>query len=156
MTIPTEPDEQLRWLVDRACISDLLVAYARCVDGKEFDELAALFSETGELALPFVSLPASEIAAGSAEALSPYWATHHMSSNHAIDIVGDRARSRSYFQAVHVPSIESIGAHGDIGGWYDNTYVRESDNRWKFNVVGVTFRWTLGGGFPGEGQPLRR
>jgi ketosteroid isomerase-like protein len=140
-------DDQLQWLVDRARISDLLVAYAWLVDTGDFDALAALFTDDGALHLPFSTLPTAEIASGSRVALGPYAATHHISANHDIEISGDVASSRSYFQAAHVPDTGQPGRHADIGGRYDNTY-RRVDGQWRFVVVRVTFVWTLGSGFP--------
>jgi ketosteroid isomerase-like protein len=140
-------DDRLQWLVDRARISDLLVAYAWLVDTGDFDGLAALFADDGALHLPFATLPTSELAGGSKIALGPYAATHHISANHAIEITGDSASSRSYFQAVHVPTTDEAGRHADIGGRYDNTY-RRINGQWRFVVVRVTFVWTLGSGFP--------
>jgi ketosteroid isomerase-like protein len=140
-------DDRLQWLVDRARISDLLVAYAWLVDTGDFDGLAALFADDGALHLPFATLPTSEIAAGSRIALGSYASTHHISANHAIEISGDVASSRSYFQAVHVPTTDEPDRHADIGGRYDNTYRRVND-QWRFVAVRVTFVWTLGSGFP--------
>ena len=144
----TSREDQLQWLVDRARISDLLISYAWLVDTADFDALAALFTEDGALELPFGTLPTSEIAAGSRAALGKYGATHHLSANYAIEINGDVASSRSYFQAVHVPTTDDPGVHADIGGRYHNTY-RRVDGEWRFVVVRLAFVWTLGAGFPG-------
>jgi hypothetical protein len=145
------PEAQLQWLVDRAQINDLLIEYARSVDAADFDALTALFVEGGALVLPFARLAREEIEPGSVVALGPYWKTHHMGSNYAIEVDGDRATSHSYFQAVHIHDESNPGAHGDLGGWYDNTYVRIAEG-WRFETVEVSFAWSLGGGFPGTGQ----
>lgn len=142
--VPATADDQLRWLVDRACISDLLVAYARAVDMKDFVGLASLFAEDGALELPFARVPKRDIATSSAKHLGQYWATHHLSANHAIGIRGDSAQSRSYFVAAHVPDGRELERHADTAGWYDNTYRRIADV-WQFVTVRVTFIWRLGG-----------
>jgi SnoaL-like domain len=148
---PVTAEDQLQWLVDRAQISDLLIEYARCVDAADFEALTALFAEGGALVLPFARLEREQIAPGSVQALGPYWKTHHMGTNYAIEVDGDRAKSHSYLQAVHIHSESNLGAHGDLGGWYDNTYVRTEEG-WRFEIVSLTFAWTSGGGFPGAGQ----
>ncbi len=146
-SVATSREDQLQWLVDRAQISDLLVTYAWLVDTGDFDALAALFTDDGALELPFGRLPAAEIAEGSRVALGQYAATHHLSANYALEIDGDSASSRSYFQAVHVLTTDDPGSHADIGGRYDNTY-RRVDGHWRFVVVHLTFVWTHGSEIP--------
>jgi hypothetical protein len=134
--------------VDRACISDLLVNYARLVDEKRFDELADMFTADGVLELPFAEVPRDSLPESSREHLGPFALTHHMSSNHAIEIAGITATSRSYMQATHVPDPGATEIHGDIGGWYDCDYLRTTAG-WRFARIRLTFVWTLGGPLPG-------
>jgi hypothetical protein len=143
MQAPPSVEGQVRWLVDRAQIGDLLVEYARLVDTKDFDTLTGYFVDGGKLVLPFFTLSKEEIAPRSLEGLAPYVATHHLSANHAITIDGDTASSRSYLQAVHVPDGDDLDRHGDVGGWYDCTY-RRTPEGWRFVEVNLTFVWTRG------------
>jgi hypothetical protein len=144
---PTEPGAQLQWLLDRACIGDLLVEYARCVDERDFEGLADTFDDEGVLELPFASKPKVELAATSAEDLGRFFATHHISTNHAIEVDRDRARARAYLQAVHVPDGSEPARHGDVGGWYD-CELRRTEAGWRFQRVRLTALWTLGEDFP--------
>jgi SnoaL-like domain len=145
---PSDDSSRLAWLVDRACISDLLVHYARLVDERRFEELADLFTADGVLELPFAEVSRDSLPKSSHKHLGPFASTHHMSSNHAIEIAEITAKSRSYMQAAHVPDSDSQDVHGDIGGWYDCDY-RRTTSGWRFARIRLTFVWTLGGPLPG-------
>lgn len=145
---PATPEAQLRWLVDRACISDLLVEFARRVDDHDFAGMSELYVEGGVLRLPFGDLPKHEIGPASDKLIGAYDALHHMSTNHAIAVHGDEAESRSYLQATHIRDTSVPSGHGDVGGWYDCTYQRTPAG-WRFVVVHLTFVWTLGADLPG-------
>jgi hypothetical protein len=147
---PQRAEEQLQWLIDRAQIQDLLVAYARCADEKDWDGFADLYADEGRLVLPFGDITRDQMAASCERVLRPFGRTHHMFSNFAIDIDGDTASSRHYLHATHVYDAEQQGRHADIGGWYDNEYRRTEDG-WRFVSVNLTFIWSDGAPFePGD------
>ena len=137
-------------------ISDLLVRFASALDTRDFAGYAALYTHDGILELPdpkascHFTLRQPELAEAVPKSLGRYSATHHLSCNHQIDIDGDRAKSRSYLQAVHV----GIGPrdHWSAGGWYDCEYRREPDG-WRFTRVRLTAVWL--DGEPGEIRPDR-
>jgi 3-phenylpropionate/cinnamic acid dioxygenase small subunit len=142
------PEQQLRWLVDRAQISDRLHEFARALDSRDWQAYIDGYADGGELDLPdpvgggrFV-IPKAKLAEF-VQALAGYTATHHVSSNHQIVVDGNRATSRSYLQAVHVRG--EATDHWTAGGWYDCTYLRTPEG-WKFNRVRLTTVWI-------DGQP---
>lgn len=142
-TAPSEPAEQLRWLVDRALISDLLVEFARALDERDWDAYAATYADDGELAIsPTVAHRGrAGLAPFVAASLSGYpGGTHHLSTNHAIRIDGDEATTRSYLVAAHIyePPRQAIGA-----GWYD-CRLRRTAEGWRFAHVGLTIRYVAG------------
>jgi uncharacterized protein (TIGR02246 family) len=148
---PATPEAQLAWLVDRALISDLLISYARLADAADFEGIAALFTEDGEVTAPFGrTYRGREFAKKAGPFMSQFWATHHMSTNHAIEIDGDRATSHSYLQAVHLTREGDPSAHADIGAWYEHTFVRQ-DGAWRIASMDLRFVWTAGEPF---GAPL--
>jgi hypothetical protein len=79
--------------------------------------------------------------------MAVFCGTHHMSTNHAIQIDGDRANTRSYLQAVHLTDPDDNTQHHDVGGWYDNELVRTPDG-WRFTRVELSFVWTAGAPWP--------
>lgn len=60
--------------------------------------------------------------------------THHMSTNHQVQVTDATATSRSPLQAVHVPP---------TGGWYDCEY-RRVDGSWRFTRVVLSMVWETG------------
>jgi hypothetical protein len=150
MTAPRTPEAQLQWLVDRALIGDVLIRYARCADTKDWAGIAALFSEDGTVISPFGDFPGRQFESIAAPLMEPFWATHHISSNHAIEVDGDRASSRSYLQAIHLTDPGDPSVHADIGGWYDHTFERV-DGRWLIASMDLSFVWSDGVPFPASG-----
>ena len=150
-TPPSTPEAQLAWLVDRAQISDLLITYARCADTRDWSGIGALFTDDGEFTAPVGgTFRGRDFPALSGPFMSQFAATHHLSTNHAIEIDGDRATSRSYVQAVHVLGEGDPGTHADIGGWYDHTFAREN-GEWRIASMKLSFVWTDGEPFPSRG-----
>jgi ketosteroid isomerase-like protein len=144
MPAPSTPEGQLAWLVDRAQISDVLIRYARCADLADWPGIAALFTEDGLVTAPFGgSYRGRDFGERAGPFMARFAATHHMSTNHAIEIDGDRATAHSYLQAVHVTAPDERSRHADIGGWYDHTFVRE-DGVWRIASMTLTFVWTAG------------
>jgi hypothetical protein len=68
---PSEPTAQLRWLVDRAAISDLLIDFARALDDKDWEGYAANFAEDGVLALTVAKASPTSWPAASAGMRAP-------------------------------------------------------------------------------------
>lgn len=140
-----DPDRQLRWLVDRAEISDLLVAMARALDEGDGPGYADLFTDDGVLELGSMRVrgrPA--LAAGVTENLGRYAGVWHLSANHGIRVEGDHASARSYVIGVHRHG-EDPARHADMAGWYDTTLERTSQG-WRFATVSAHVSWIAGDG----------
>jgi SnoaL-like protein len=142
-------ETQVNWLVDRARISDLLFSFAAALDTKNWRAYCDNYAESGYIELPdptsstggtFV-LRKDQMMESVPKSLGRYHATHHISTNHQITIEGDKARSRSYLQAVHIA--ERPTEHWTAGGWYDAEYQRQQDG-WKFTRVKLTSVWLDG------------
>jgi ketosteroid isomerase-like protein len=142
---PSDPVEQLQWLVDRAAISDLLVDFARALDDQDWQGYAANYATDGVLEIgPTIShhgrAGMDEFVAGS---LGRYAGTHHLSSNHAIDIDGDTANTRSYLLAAHVLDADDPSRHADGAGWY-RCALRRTPEGWRFTHVTLEIRYLSG------------
>ena len=143
-----ELERQVRWLMDRVAISELLHSFARALDTSDYESYAENYAEGGSIELPDPKRPGCKIVLEKARmleqvpaSLGRYAATHHISTNHQIHIEGDAAKSRSYLLAVHVNREPSD--HWSVGGWYDCEYVRTAGG-WKFNRVRLTPVWVTG------------
>ena len=140
---PADRDAQIQWLVDRALISDLLVEFARALDERDWDAYAGTYAEDGELAISPTIAHKGRAGLGEfvAASLSAYpGGTHHLSTNHAIHLDGDRATSRSYLVAAH---IYEPHRHADGAGWYDCRLRRTVDG-WRLEHVALTIRYVSG------------
>lgn len=146
--IPADPASQLRWLVDRAAISDLFDEYARCVDAKDWQGFAALFIARGSLEVAGVRLEGERIVTAG-DIVADYDRTHHVTTNHAIEINGDRATARARVIATHVRDGQAPTVHGDMGGEYACSMQRTRDG-WRFVHVRAGTVWMNGTDLPGR------
>ena len=154
--------DQLRWLVDRAHIGDLLVEFARALDERDWDAYAATYVEDGEFCIGgMITLrgrDAIRAATASERGIGGYAGTWHGSSNHAITITGDTATTRSYLYGVHLLGGNTFH-HADGSGWYDCTLRRtdgvELAGGWRFTGVRITEVWHAGEPLPHVPAPSR-
>lgn len=142
---PADPAAQLQWLVDRAAVSDLLNDFARALDDRDWEGYAANYTEDGVLDIaPTIRHEGREgMAEFVAASLGRYAATHHLSSNHRIDLDGDIATTRSYLLAAHVFDAEQPHRHADGAGWY-RCRVRRTAEGWRFEHVALVVRYVSG------------
>jgi ketosteroid isomerase-like protein len=146
-------DAALQRLVDRAEISDLLLAFARALDTRDWDAYADTFAEDGEFRIfDQVRSGREELAAGPARDLTRFDRTQHFSTNHVIEVDGDRATAQSYLLAIHVPDAAKLDVHADIGGAYRCDCVRTAGG-WRFRRVTIEVWWTAGAPFAIEHEP---
>jgi 3-phenylpropionate/cinnamic acid dioxygenase small subunit len=136
-------EENVQKLLDRAEINDLLVTYAHCLDTKDWNALADLFTDDGHIGLPFGKLEKKDMARAAAAVLRPFEATQHLYTNIGISIDDDTGRTSHYFQAVHLPTAADQDVHSVIGGRYNNIY-RRTTNGWKLVNVDISFVWSSG------------
>ena len=140
-------DAALRRLLDRAEISDLLTSFAQALDTKDWEGYAETFAEDGEFRIfDQVRVGRAEIAAGPARDLTRFARTQHFSTNHVIEVDGDRARAQSYMLAIHVPDAARPAEHADVGGTYRCECIRTSAG-WRFQRVTIEVWWTAGAEF---------
>ena len=148
---PTDIADQLRWLVDRAAVFDVMVEYTRCIDAREFERQTELMTDDGYIVLPFARIERCDLPRVGNEHLGGYGALQHQIANPLITIEGDRATLRCNFEAVHVngdPGDLGGTDHGDVGGVYEAS-LRRQPGGWKLARVKTVFLWRSGRGAPG-------
>ncbi len=151
----------MQTLLDRAAISDVVIAYATAVDRRDWPLLRSIF--TDRVFLDFRSFDPRlyrEMSANEvielARRLSAFDATQHISANHVHTLEGDRATCVSYMQAGHFlrrPDGEHVCF---LYGYYTHALVRTAEG-WKIDRYALTitaqhgdprvFEWV---GFRGE------
>jgi len=148
--------QQVAYLMDRTAISDLLFAFARAIDTKDWDGYANLFTEDGVVEIP-VKRPdgtpvrhegrkgLAQFVSGDANrpGLGRFLYTHHLSSNHQVAIDGDTATTTSYAQCIHRFD-ENPSNVWELGGWYSCSLRRTADAGWRFTKVHLDMIWEHG------------
>jgi hypothetical protein len=130
-------------LEDRLAITDLTIAYCWAIDTGQWDRLDDIFTPDAhaELGEPAPGLAA--IKARISSALGVLDDSQHIVTNHEIDVDGDRATCRCYFQAQHVRRAAAAGPNFIIAGRYEDTLVR-TPGGWRIDRRILTIMWREG------------
>jgi 3-phenylpropionate/cinnamic acid dioxygenase small subunit len=142
-------DTTLRFLLDRAEISDVQLRYATGLDMRDWVAFRSCF--TDEIEVDFTSLfggsPRKVSADSWAEAarrtVSGLAATQHMITNHVITLDRDEALCVAYVQAQHYLPNEKGDSTQTMGGYYTNRFVRTPVG-WRIRACKLTLTWTTG------------
>ncbi|HSP65950.1 MAG TPA: nuclear transport factor 2 family protein [Candidatus Deferrimicrobium sp.] len=141
MTSIDSPEQQVRWLMDRAAIAECLVRYARCIDRRDWVGLQESYTEDGVMQHGEVSVPREAMPELSEKILAGCSASHHLVGDPSVSIDGDRASTHSHYIATHISEGTTVKRQG--GGWYDCELIR-TERGWKFTKVRSTTAWRTG------------
>lgn len=152
---------QVRGLVDRTEISDLIDRFARDLDdytleGRAFDVdwVRSYFTEDASVDYPPGSAKGAEDIAAliDGKGMAPFQRTHHVTTNHLLDFApdGDRASVRFNLIATHVYADEARerlghepGARFTVGDYYEGEVVRTGEG-WRFTRQTLHVVWIDG------------
>jgi len=132
-------------LIDRARISDTVLAYATGVDRRDWALYRGIFEDevvfdfetwSGE---PARSWPADKWIEAVCATLAPFDATSHMLTNQVIGIEGDEATLTAHMVAVHYFD----GETQELGGFYTHRLRRHGDH-WKIFRCRLVITWERG------------
>jgi hypothetical protein len=159
--------DQVRWLVDRAEIDDLVDRFSRDLDDytrdrRPFDVawVRSYFTDDASVDYPVGSATGAENVSAliDGKGMAPFQRTQHVTANHIVDLDGDRARVRFNLIATHVFTEdirldrgEPPGARFTVGDYYEGTLVRTASG-WRFTHQSLTVTWTDGRP-PGADEP---
>lgn len=121
-------------VLDRLEIHDLVVDYAVAVDERDWATFESLWVPDAHIdytsAGGITGRPA-DVTAWLEQAMAMFAMTQHSVSTHAVHLDGERARGRLNVWTRH--GIESSGEwiFLDVGGWYEDEYVRTPEG-WRF------------------------
>lgn len=138
-------EERVRRLEDLRAVEAVLVAYARCVDGRDAEGVGALFTEEGTLRVPEASplVGRDRIANVYRRLLGALKASTHVVSNQEARLVGpDRAEVRCVLWAWEgfEGSLVFEGAQNRFSfGRYEAVMVRGEDGRWLMESLTISF-----------------
>jgi hypothetical protein len=141
-------DRELRELVDRRAIDDVLIRYTTALDTRQWDLLDQVFTTDAR-----IDYATSGGIKGNAEdlkrwfrdeAFAPFTSWQHHLTNMAVELDGDTAIGRS---SVYNP-LAFIGEDGasavlHVGAWYDDRFARTPDG-WRITERSLGMAWTDG------------
>jgi hypothetical protein len=134
-------DVQIRGLIDRAAISDVVNTYAWAVDSRDWDRFRSLFMDS--IFIDFRSFDPSlyrqmtlDELVDITSALAAFDATQHLSANHVHSIDRDRARCVSYMHAGHFLTRNGDQHFCFLYGFYTYELQRVKDG-WKIDRYGL-------------------
>lgn len=139
-----ERDAAVVQLIEEREITRLLISLAKCVDSYDFDGLAELYADDGELITPWGSHRGREgLADHVRKDLEKYRALHHVSASHFIDVEpgASSASVRMTLLATHVRD-EAGKSFMTAGGHYEIELLRER-GAWRLHRVHIVPAWFL-------------
>lgn len=147
-------EEQIKLIIEKTQIADLLIRYFAAVDYKCLDiQIAkATFSNDAKIIRPDGSemIGYETILEGHIKSFARFKATHHVITNFIIDINGDNATLRSNVIANHLwadndndPSLNNKYFLAD--GVFSAKAIKV-DNYWRFTELGNNVVWRTGDG----------
>lgn len=132
--------------MDRLEIDDLLNRYIYAIDERGPDEAQAKALFTDDVVQDFppdVYTGIEHVAPVHAQFLAPWGPTLHRTTNHLIDVDGDRATVRAKFLAAHVHRDDDPGTVFHIGADLTADAVRTADG-WRMSRIRLDVVWTEG------------
>ena len=116
----------LEQMLDEKAIVDLTIAYAWALDGNDYERLRDVFVPEAFAMLGKECHGIDEIIARVDAALTDLDQSQHIVSNHQVEVDGDSATCRCYFQAQHTYG----GANFIVAGRYLDELRRTADG-WR-------------------------
>ena len=116
----------LRGLLDRQEIVDVLTRYATAIDQKDWALLSTVFVDGADCdysALGWHRATFPDICEWLADGLSVF-VTQHILTNYVIDVEGDEASARTYLQATHTPMEQGRSRELTFRGTYVDRLIR--------------------------------
>ena len=140
---------------DKLMIAETIYLYAIGIDTKDFDLYGSIFAD--QVNIDFSSYEGSSVPETTVltrdqwvSRVRPLFtglaATQHSMTNPVVTIDGDTASCRMYMQAHHVFEPEKEDSWFTIGGYYDDTLLRDakSPSGWNLTGVKLTVLWRKG------------
>ena len=125
-------------MTDHEAIMHALARYARGVDERDFESVAALFTPDASIDYAVergAKLPANELAGWLARALAQFRVTQHHLGLPVIDLAGDAARTRVPVIATHVQQRKDGGdSTAILYGTYTHDWSRTADG-WRIRAL---------------------
>ncbi len=129
-----------RQLADRAAIQDVMLRYARGVDRRDLDLVAACFMPDASYEGALASGTIAQALVRLRDRMTRYDSTMHFIGNQLIEINGDAASSETYAIAYHRLTDGGIARLYTVGVRYLDGLVRDGDT-WRIRRRVVKTEW---------------
>ena len=125
-------------------IVSLTVKYCWALDERDWDSLSEVFSSDAYAKYGVTEHKGIDsIIEKCQKALLPLDFSHHLVTNHVVELEGDEATCKCYFQAQHVRNSTPGGVNFIIAGKYEDELTR-INGEWKISSRVLTKIWTEG------------
>lgn len=134
-------NEEMKWLVNRAKIQDVITSYAISVDFCDWDRYASIFTEQFDrdfssfTGTPAVRITREQQVAEAKAGLRGFDSTQHILTNTDISIDNDQAHAIVYMSADHTVASDGEPKQFVLEGFYTFRFVSDGTD-WK--ICGVT------------------
>jgi hypothetical protein len=134
---------ELRELLDKQAIAELLYAYAEAIDRRDSGMLDRVFTGDCQLHYGAYDHPASVlIKSWGADSPPLFLMTHHLYGNIVVRFFGaERARSITYFFAHHRADRGGLIMDEMVRGRYLDRLIKQ-DGQWRFAERTIVFDWS--------------
>ncbi len=141
--------DDLKYLRDRADLTDLINKYATGIDTRDWKLYRSIFADEVDIDFSSYSgvrgtrMKGDDWAAGVQAMLPGFDATQHLLANMVFDIKGDEATVTVYMQAEHfLPNSLGDSSH-TLGGYYTHR-IKRGKHGWKIHATRLTVTWSRG------------
>jgi hypothetical protein len=149
-------ESDLRWLLDRRRIHDLVLRYCRAIDRLDMEAVRACYEPGGVDHHTGFSGDRDEYVTWVAEAIGRFDGTMHVVANHLAEIDGDEARAESYGLAYHWGTPAAEPRLNFVSAFRYVDHLRRHGEGWLIRERWALREWTraLGAGdwIPKEGE----
>ena len=133
---------------DKQKLIDATIKMMVLTDEKRWQDLKNLFANP--VVIDYTSLTGGQLVTLDPSVIITEWkksleylTTHHMISNHLIEINGQQATVKAYFHATHCLHNPYGDDKWTLGGKYDFTFLKDG-NSWKISKLIMTAIWGTG------------
>lgn len=152
---PDMPASGMEQLTGRCAVTDLLVRYFGAVDDHLLDRaiVEATFSKDARLVRPNGSAMTGpqQILAEQTRSFARFRATHHLITDHAVDLDGGLARVRANVTAMHLWSPTGGDPHAletyFLAGGILHATAQRTEPGWRLSELTNRVVWRTGAGF---------
>jgi hypothetical protein len=141
------PSDPLRWLVDRALVTDVVSRFAVALDTRDWPLLRRCLADPVEVDYPdsvgVATFRAADLVATAEAFFGRLDATQHISANHQVSVDGDRATCWSTLHAAHFLAHAGVTPVQRQIGYYRNVLARDGED-WRIVRTEQHQGWTEG------------